>query len=74
MYSKPTSSAETSASSTRPRASRVLSSMRETEEGRNAAIIGRVSAGYPGKLVMGTAFGGKRILQKLTGAQLPRIC
>ena len=55
-------------------AERVLSSMRETEEGRNAAIIGRVSAGYPGKLVMDTAFGGKRILQKLTGAQLPRIC
>ena len=55
-------------------AERVLSSMRETEEGRDAAIIGRVSAGYPGKLVMDTAFGGKRILQKLTGAQLPRIC
>ena len=55
-------------------AERVLSAMRETEEGRDAAIIGRVSAGYPGKLVMDTAFGGKRILQKLTGAQLPRIC
>ena len=55
-------------------AERVLSSMCKTEEGRNAAIIGRVSAGYPGKLVMDTAFGGKRILQKLTGAQLPRIC
>ena len=55
-------------------AERVLSSMRKTEEGRDAAIIGRVSAGYPGKLVMDTAFGGKRILQKLTGAQLPRIC
>ena len=55
-------------------AERVLSSMRKTEEGRDAAIIGRVSAGYPGKLIMDTAFGGKRILQKLTGAQLPRIC
>ena len=55
-------------------AERVLSSMRETEEGRDAAIIGRVSTGYPGKLVMDTAFGGQRILQKLTGAQLPRIC
>ena len=55
-------------------AERVLSSMCKTEEGRDAAIIGRVSAGYPGKLVMDTAFGGKRILQKLTGAQLPRIC
>ena len=55
-------------------AERMLSAMRETEEGRDAAIIGRVSAEYPGKLVMDTAFGGKRILQKLTGAQLPRIC
>ena len=43
-----------------------------TEE--NAAVIGSVSARYPGKLVMNTAFGGSRILQKLTGAQLPRIC
>ena len=52
----------------------VLEAMRETEEGRDAALIGSVSADYPGRLVMQTAFGGKRILQKLTGAQLPRIC
>ncbi len=55
-------------------ADRVLAAMRETEAGQNAAIIGRVTADYPGKLVMRTDFGGKRILQKLTGAQLPRIC
>ena len=48
--------------------------MRGTQEGADAAIIGRVSARYPGKLVMNTAFGGGRVLQKLTGAQLPRIC
>ena len=52
----------------------VLSAMRETDEGQDAAVIGTVSADYPGRLVMETAFGGKRILQKLTGAQLPRIC
>ena len=52
----------------------VLAAMRGCVEGRDAAVIGRVSAAYPGKLVMQTAFGGKRILQKLTGAQLPRIC
>ena len=52
----------------------VLAAMRKTEEGRGAALIGHVSADYPGRLVMQTAFGGKRILQKLTGAQLPRIC
>ena len=52
----------------------VLDAMRGTDEGRDAAVIGTVSADYPGRLVMETAFGGKRILQKLTGAQLPRIC
>ena len=55
-------------------AGKVLKAMRETDEGRDAALIGHVSADYPGRLVMQTAFGGKRILQKLTGAQLPRIC
>lgn len=55
-------------------AERVLDAMRKTEEGRDTAIIGTVSADYPGRLVMKTTFGGKRILQKLTGAQLPRIC
>ena len=55
-------------------AERVLDAMRKTEEGRDAAMIGTVSADYPGRLVMKTKFGGKRILQKLTGAQLPRIC
>ena len=55
-------------------ADRALAAMRGTPEGREAALIGRVSADYPGRLVMQTAFGGKRILQKLTGAQLPRIC
>ena len=52
----------------------VLNAMRCTDTGRDAVIIGRVCEDYPGKLVMQTAFGGKRVLQKLTGAQLPRIC
>ena len=52
----------------------ILNAMHKTEEGKNAAVIGEVTDRYPGKLVMNTAFGGKRILQKLTGAQLPRIC
>lgn len=53
---------------------KVLAAMRQTEEGRDAAVIGQVTGRYAGKLVMKTAFGGSRILQKLTGAQLPRIC
>ena len=55
-------------------ADRVLEAMRAAPEGHDAACIGRVTADPPGRLVMRTAFGGKRILQKLTGAQLPRIC
>jgi len=55
-------------------ADRVLEAMRAAPEGHDAARIGRVTADTPGRLVMQTAFGGKRILQKLTGAQLPRIC
>lgn len=55
-------------------AEKVLAAMRETEEGRDAAIIGEVSAKYAGKVVIHTELGGSRILQKLTGAQLPRIC
>ena len=55
-------------------AGKVLEAMHATEEGKDAAVIGHVTDQYPGKLVMDTAFGGKRVLQKLTGAQLPRIC
>lgn len=55
-------------------AEKALAAMKSLPEGENAAVIGSVSARYPGKLVMNTVFGGSRILQKLTGAQLPRIC
>lgn len=55
-------------------AERALEAMRSLPEGENAAIIGRVSEKYPGKLVVKTRLGGSRIMQKLTGAQLPRIC
>ncbi len=55
-------------------AEKVIKAMQELPEGKNAALIGHVTARYPGKLTMKTAFGGARILQKLTGDQLPRIC
>ena len=55
-------------------AEKTLAAMKALPEGANAAVIGSVTGKYPGKLVMKTAFGGSRILQKLTGAQLPRIC
>lgn len=53
---------------------RALAVMRGVPEGKNAAIIGRVISERPGKVVLRTAMGGSRMLQKLAGAQLPRIC
>ena len=55
-------------------ANKAVAALKALPEGENAAVIGKVTADYPGKVIMETAFGGKRILQKLTGAQLPRIC
>ena len=55
-------------------ADKVLAAMGSHELGADAAIIGEVTERYPGKLTMRTAFGGSRVLQKLSGAQLPRIC
>ena len=55
-------------------AERALGAMQGVREGENAAIIGRVISDRPGKVVLRTAMGGGRILQKLAGAQLPRIC
>ncbi len=55
-------------------AERALAAMRSVPEGKSAAIIGRVISERPGKVVLRTAMGGGRILQKLAGAQLPRIC
>ncbi len=51
-----------------------LCSLRRSETGVNAEIIGTVTTNYPGKVVIHTRAGGSRILQKLAGAQLPRIC
>ncbi len=56
------------------RAEAALQALRSLPEGENAALIGRVTADFPGKLVLRTPLGGRRVLQKLSGAQLPRIC
>lgn len=56
------------------KAQAALEALRGFEAGREAALIGRVTGEYPGRLVMKTPLGGRRVLQKLSGAQLPRIC
>ena len=52
----------------------VLAAMREPPEGREAAIIGEVVAEHPGKVVLRSRIGGERIVDMLSGEQLPRIC
>ncbi|MBR0091753.1 MAG: hydrogenase expression/formation protein HypE [Lachnospiraceae bacterium] len=42
--------------------------------GKDAAVIGEVSAEHGGKLLAKTPYGTHRILTKLAGEQLPRIC
>ena len=52
----------------------VLETMKQTKEGKNACIIGEVMAGPEGIVALNTLFGGNKILDKLIGDQLPRIC
>jgi len=52
----------------------VLATVRAHEYGREAAIIGQVTAEHVGRVVLRTALGARRILDMLVGEQLPRIC
>ena len=51
-----------------------LAQLRTDENGVNAAVIGEVTRTNPGKVIMKSRVGGKRIVTYLTGEQLPRIC
>jgi len=53
---------------------KILAIMREDRLGQEARTIGRVTAEYPGKVVLETALGTKRLLDMLHGTPLPRIC
>ena len=52
----------------------VLDAIKKVPGGKNAAQIGTVTEDMPGKVLLKTPIGGRRILAKLTGMQLPRIC
>jgi hydrogenase expression/formation protein HypE len=52
----------------------VLKTMKESEYGNDASIIGKVVTHSPGMVFMKTRIGGTRIVDMLTGEQLPRIC
>ncbi|MDQ6913805.1 MAG: hydrogenase expression/formation protein HypE [Verrucomicrobiota bacterium] len=55
-------------------ADRVLTSMRKHSLGEKAAIIGEVTDAHPGFVTMKTRVGGTRVVDMLSGEQLPRIC
>ena len=51
----------------------VLATLRKTEQGRDAEIIGEVTAAFNG-VVMETSVGGQRFLPPPVGDPIPRIC
>jgi len=55
-------------------AARILQTLHDHELGKDARMIGEIVDDYPGKAWVNTGVGGKRILDMLTGEQLPRIC
>lgn len=56
------------------RAEELLQMIRRMPEGRDAALIGWVREGQPGRVSLTTRIGGSRLLEPLTGQPLPRIC
>lgn len=55
-------------------ADRLLAAMRAHPQGREAAVIGKVVADPNAFVQMKTKFGGRRMVDWLSGEQLPRIC
>lgn len=55
-------------------AERIVEKMKTHALGREAAIIGEVLDDHPGIVFMKTRIGSTRMVDMLTGEQLPRIC
>jgi hydrogenase expression/formation protein HypE len=55
-------------------ANAVLAAMRDHPLGKEAVVIGEVSGDHSGIVVMKTRIGGSRVVDMLSGEQLPRIC
>lgn len=48
--------------------------LRQSSTGKDAVIIGTVTEVHPGRVLLKSMIGGTRIIDKLAGEQLPRIC
>jgi len=55
-------------------ADRIVAAMRAHPLGKQARIIGKVTQANSGLVMMRTSFGTTRIVDMLSGDQLPRIC
>lgn len=55
-------------------ADKVLAKIKENPYGKEACIIGEVTSDHKGMAWLQTIVGGKRIIEMLSGQQLPRIC
>lgn len=55
-------------------AEQALAALQSHPLGRDAAIIGEVVTQHPGRVTMKTRIGGTRVVEMLSGEQLPRIC
>ncbi len=58
----------------REAAEAVLAAMRDHALGQEAAVIGEVVENHPGKVFLRSRIGGMRVVDMLSGEQLPRIC
>jgi hydrogenase expression/formation protein HypE len=55
-------------------AERVLAAMQADPLGREAVVIGEVVAEHAGRVTLRSRIGGTRVVDMLSGEQLPRIC
>jgi len=53
---------------------KIIEIIRKNPYGRQASVIGHITNDFPGRVVLKTGVGGSRIVEMLTGDQLPRIC
>ena len=52
----------------------VLGVLKKNKLGKQSSVIGRVVSDHPGRVTLKNLTGGRRIIDSLSGDQLPRIC
>lgn len=55
-------------------AEKILAVMKNHPHGKDASIIGKVVSEHPKRVIMNTSIGSMRIVDMISGEQLPRIC